>query len=123
MKSLFAEDLNVVNVGLQGFADNIVAAGGTVTQLSWAPPAGADAVLGRALAGLVANPVVEEANTTAYARYLAAQPRLVDLVLAREAITGLAEGQRRRPRAEPSSAGLPIRRPRRCCRQNPAVRR
>ena len=40
MKSLFAEDLNVVNVGLQGFADNIVAAGGTVTQLSWAPPAG-----------------------------------------------------------------------------------
>jgi len=95
MKSLFAEDLNVVNAGLQGFADNIVAAGGSVTQLSWAPPAGADADLGRALAGLVANPVVEEANTTAYARYLAAQPRLVDLVLAREAIAGLAEGQRR----------------------------
>jgi hypothetical protein len=95
MKSLFAEDLNVVNVGLQGFADNIVAAGGSVTQLSWAPPAGADADLGRTLAGLVANPVVEEANTAAYARYLAAQPRLVDLVLAREAIAGLAEGQRR----------------------------
>ena len=95
MKSLFAEDLNVVNVGLQGFADNIVAAGGSVTQLSWAPPAGADADLGRALAGLVANPVIEEANTVAYARYLAAQPRLVDLVLAREAIAGLAEGQRR----------------------------
>jgi len=95
MKSLFAEDLNVINVGLQGFADNIVAAGGSVTQLSWAPPAGADAALGRTLAGLVGNPVVAEANTTAYARYLAAQPRLVDLVLAREAITGLAEGQRR----------------------------
>ena len=43
MKSLFAEDLNVVNVGLQGFADNIVAAGGSVIQLSWAPPVGADA--------------------------------------------------------------------------------
>jgi Protein of unknown function (DUF1116) len=95
MKSLFAEDLNVVNVGLQGFADNIVAAGGSVTQLSWAPPAGADAALGRTLAGLVASPVIEEANTVAYARYLAAQPRLVDLVLAREAIAGLAEGQRR----------------------------
>ena len=95
MKSLFAEDLNVVNVGLQGFADNIVAAGGSVTQLSWAPPAGADAGLGRTLAGLVGNPVVEEANTLAYARYLAAQPRLIDLVLAREAIAGLADGQRR----------------------------
>jgi len=95
MKSLFAEDLNVVNVGLQGFADNIVAAGGTVTQLSWAPPAGADAALGRTLAGLVANPVIDEANTVAYARYLAAQPRLVDLVLAREAMAGLADGQRR----------------------------
>jgi hypothetical protein len=95
MKSLFAEDLNVINVGLQGFADNIVAAGGTVTQLSWAPPAGADAVLGRALAGLVANPVVEEANKVAYDRYLAAQPRLVDLVLAHDAIAGLAGGQRR----------------------------
>jgi hypothetical protein len=95
MKSLFAEDLNVINVGLQGFADNIAAAGGSVTQLSWAPPAGADAALGRTLAALVGNPVVEEANTTAYARYLAAQPRLVDLVLAHEAIAGLAEGQRR----------------------------
>jgi hypothetical protein len=95
VKSLFAEDLNVINVGLQGFADNITAAGGTVTQLSWAPPAGADADLGRALAGLVGNTVVDDANTLAYSRYLAAQPRLVDLVLAREAIAGLAAGQRR----------------------------
>lgn len=95
MKSLFAEDLNVVNVGLQGFADNIGAAGGQVTQLSWAPPAGANAELGRMLASLIGNPVVEDANTKAYARYLAAQPRLVDLVLAREAIAGLADGQRR----------------------------
>ena len=95
MKSLFAEDLNVINVGLQGFADNITAAGGSVTQLSWAPPAGADADLGRTLAGLVGNTVVDDANTLAYGRYLAAQPRLVDLVLAREAIAGLAAGQRR----------------------------
>ena len=95
MKSLFAEDLNVINVGLQGFADNITAAGGVVTQLSWAPPAGADADLGRTLAGLVGNTVVDDANTLAYNRYLAAQPRLVDLVLARDALPGLADGQRR----------------------------
>ena len=95
MKTLFAQDLNVINVGLHGFADNVAAAGGSVTQLSWAPPAGAQAELGRTLAGLVGNPVVEEANTQAYARYLAAQPRLIDLVLAREALPGLGDGQRR----------------------------
>jgi hypothetical protein len=95
VKTLFAEDLNVINVGLQGFADNVAAAGGSVTQLSWAPPAGAHAELGRTLAGLVGNPVVEDANTLAYGRYLAAQPRLVDLLLAREAIAGLGGGERR----------------------------
>ena len=62
MKSLFQQDLKVVNVGLQGFADNIAAAGGQVTHLSWAPPAGADAALGWTLACLVGDPRIEEAN-------------------------------------------------------------
>ena len=39
MKKLFAEDLKVVNIGLQGFANNITAAGGQVTNITWAPPA------------------------------------------------------------------------------------
>jgi len=39
VKTLFEQDLKVVNVGLQGFADNIAAAGGHVTHLSWSPPA------------------------------------------------------------------------------------
>ena len=95
MKSLFQQDLKVVNVGLQGFADNITAAGGQVTHLSWAPPAGADAALGWTLANLVGDKRIEEANRTAYDRYLAAQPRLIDLVLAKEAISGLAKGERR----------------------------
>ena len=82
-------------MGLRGFANNVAAAGGSVTQLSWAPPAGAQADLGRTLAGLVGHPAVEAANARAYARYLAAQPRLVDLALAREALPGLADGQRR----------------------------
>ena len=42
VKKLFEQDLKVVNVGLQGFADNITAAGGQVTNVTWAPPAGAD---------------------------------------------------------------------------------
>jgi len=89
MKPLFQQDLHVTNVGLQGFADNIVAAGGRVTHLSWAPPAGADAALGWKLARLIGDRRIEEANRVAYQRYLAAQPRLADLVLAKEAIAQL----------------------------------
>jgi hypothetical protein len=95
MKQLFQQDLKVVNLGLQGFANNIVAAGGHVTHLSWAPPAGADAALGWTLAGMIGDPRIERANRTAYERYLAAQPRLADLVLARDAIPGLAASERR----------------------------
>ena len=91
MKSLFQQDLKVANVGLQGFADNIAAAGGQVTHLSWAPPAGANAARGWQLACLVGDARIAEANRIAYARYLAAQPRLVDLVLAKDAIAGLAK--------------------------------
>ncbi len=91
MKSLFARDLEVVNVGLSSFADNIAAAGGSATQLDWAPPAGADAELGWTLATLIGDPRIEQANRTAYDRYLTAQPRLVDVVLARDAIPALTE--------------------------------
>jgi hypothetical protein len=104
MKALFQQELKVVNVGLQGFADNITAAGGQVTHLSWAPPAGADAVLGWTLACLVADERIEAANRVAYERYLAAQPRLVDLVLAQDAIAGLAKGERRILHAGPPIA-------------------
>jgi hypothetical protein len=91
VKTLFEQDLKVVNVGLQGFAANVAAAGGQATHLSWSPPAGADAALGWTLAGMIGDPRVEDANRTAYGRYLAAQPRLVDFVLAREAIPALEE--------------------------------
>ncbi|MCX7298911.1 MAG: DUF1116 domain-containing protein [Rhodobacterales bacterium] len=95
MKSLFERDMSVINVGLQSFADNVAAAGGTVTNLAWVPPAGADAALGWTLAGLVGDPRIEAANRIAYDRYLAAQPRLIDLILAREAMPGLSGDNRR----------------------------
>jgi hypothetical protein len=95
VKPLFAHDLKVVNVGLKGFADNITTAGGRVTNLTWTPPAGADAALGWTLACLVGERRIDEANRVAYQRYLAAQPRLVDLVLAKEVIAALEKGERR----------------------------
>jgi hypothetical protein len=95
MKALLGRDLNVVNVGLEGFAANIQAAGGHATHLKWAPPAGADPALGWTLAGMIGDWRIEEANRKAYERYLAAQPRLVDLMLARDAIPALGNGERR----------------------------
>jgi hypothetical protein len=91
MKSLFQQELSVANVGLKNFADNIRAAGGSVTNLLWQPPGGANAAAGMALAGLVGEPAVEEANRIAYGRYLAAQPVLLEVALARDAIPALAE--------------------------------
>jgi hypothetical protein len=104
MKTLFQENLKVINIGLQGFAANIGAAGGEVTHLSWAPPAGADAALGWTLAGMIGDACIEKANRTAYERYLTAQPRLVDLDLARDAMPGLAGGERRILHAGPPIA-------------------
>ena len=104
MKALFEQDLKVVNIGLQGFATNIGAAGGQVTNLNWAPPAGANAELGWTLAGMVNDPRIESANHTAFGRYLAAQPRLVDFILARDASPALAAGERRILHAGPPIA-------------------
>jgi hypothetical protein len=95
VKNLLAQDLNVANVGLQGFAANVTKAGGQATQLTWSPPAGADPALGWVLAGMVGDPRVEEANRIAFERYLTAQPRLVDLALAADAVPGLGPGERR----------------------------
>jgi hypothetical protein len=95
VKKPFEQDLKVVNVGLQGFATDITAAGGQVTNVTWAPPAGADPALGWTLATLVGDPRIEAANQIAFERYLAAQPRLIDLVRAGEAIAGLGPGEHR----------------------------
>jgi hypothetical protein len=47
------------------------------------------------LAYIVGERRIDEANRVAYPRYLAAQPRLADLVLAKEVIDALGKGERR----------------------------
>jgi hypothetical protein len=90
MTSLFGADLAVINVGLSEFADPIAAAEAQVLDVAWTPPAG-DETVARALARLVNRPDVEAANATAFARYLAAQPTLVGVAPAADAIAGLPE--------------------------------
>jgi hypothetical protein len=86
---LFREELQVLNVGLASFADEIVDAGGKATRIEWSPPAGGDVAAGRALARLVGDGAVEAANEKAFAAYLAIQPELAGIGLARDAIPGM----------------------------------
>jgi hypothetical protein len=86
MSTLFGRPLSVLNAGIASFADAIVQRGGAAKRLEWAPPAGGDRALGMALARLVNHPAVEAANAKAAERYLAAQPRLEGIGVAREAL-------------------------------------
>jgi hypothetical protein len=88
---LFQEELAVLNVGLGSFADEIVQAGGKATKITWAPPGGGDPAVGKALAGLVNDAKIEAANQKAFAAYLGADPTLVGIALAREAVVGMNE--------------------------------
>ncbi len=50
--SLFEQPVHVVNVGLEGFADELTSQGTPVTHLDWQPPAGGDAKLADLLSKL-----------------------------------------------------------------------
>ena len=96
---LLAEGVRAINVGLGGFADPIRAHDAPVVSLEWRPPAAGDRELGLLLARLEddeADPVgarVEQANADGVSRLLSAQPSLVDVRPAREAIPALADGR------------------------------
>ncbi|MGH3385729.1 MAG: DUF1116 domain-containing protein [Nocardioidaceae bacterium] len=91
LRTLFAGDLHVVNVGLESFAQPLRDSGVDVTSIDWRPPAHGDDALGLDLARLVGHPLVEASNAVAMDRILAVQPLWVDVCPAREAIPALAE--------------------------------
>ena len=49
---VFTEPLRVINIGIEGFAEDLKAAGVEVVQLDWRPPTGGDARLASLLASL-----------------------------------------------------------------------
>lgn len=87
-----------VNVGLDMFAGPLAAAGVPVATLDWRPPAEGDRALGLLLARLEDDPddpfgrQVAAANASAVERLLAAQPMLVDVRPAADAL-GLGHRQ------------------------------
>ncbi|WP_140920908.1 YlbE family protein [Limnobaculum xujianqingii] len=91
MNQLFSQPLKVVNAGLASFADNLQQAGGEVINLSWQPPAMGNIKAGMDLAWLMRHPLVEQANKQAFEQYLSAQPALVDVMFAREAISAMSQ--------------------------------
>jgi hypothetical protein len=90
------EGVNAINLGLAGFAEPIRAAGAPVVSLDWRPPAAGDRELGLLLAELEDDPRdpvgsrIATANARAVERILGAQPTLVDVQPAGEAIPGLS---------------------------------
>jgi hypothetical protein len=96
--TLFPDGVRAVNVGLEMFAQPLLANGATVASLDWRPPAEGDREIGLLLARLEDDPddpigrKVAAANATAVERLLAAQPMLVDVQPARIAL-GLGERQ------------------------------
>lgn len=93
-RPLFKDSLTVVNLGLAGFAAAIESAGARCVSPAWQPPAAGERDAGWALANLLAHPVVEAANRTAFERFLQCQPALVDIASARDALPGMADGRR-----------------------------
>ena len=91
MSTLFREGQRIINVGLQSFADSIEAAGGKSAQIDWTPPAGGNRAAGWSLAQLLNHPDVERANEKAYTIFLAAQPVLTGIGVAREHLPGMSE--------------------------------
>lgn len=52
LNGLLSDPPAVVNIGLEGFARDLEAAGARVVQVEWSPPAGGDAELAAILAKL-----------------------------------------------------------------------
>ncbi len=115
-KSLLAAPPRVVNVGLRGFATDLAARGIAVTHVDWRPPGGKTAgedAAGRTRAGeLIAwlgrhEAKIAKANAEGLRRMLAADPVLVDVLSAGEAMPELK-------RHVVLHAGPPIEWPRMC---------
>ena len=86
-----SDTLNVINVGLSSFAESVTAAGGKAVNVNWCPPAGGSDKAGKALACLVNNQAVDQANRIAFDKYLNAQPVLEGIARAGDVLPDMGE--------------------------------
>ncbi len=88
MLSLFRQPLSVANVGLDLFAEALQAQGVETTEIEWRPPV---VDLDPATLALFNDPSIEAANLEAVGQLMGAQPMLVDVRPAREALPGMTD--------------------------------
>ena len=88
INELFERPLNVINMGLESFADNLSREGVSVTQVAWRPPAGGNKETALLLDRLAEGSKVDTAaaNEEAASRILKGKPTLVDIGIAGEVI-------------------------------------
>jgi len=95
VQELFSRELRVVNLGLSSFAETLKTTGTPVIDLDWRPPAGGDVELADLLDRLTVDgrwiEKIERANAEAVSRLLAAEPRVVGIGIARDAIPGMTD--------------------------------
>src|SRR5262245_22062038 len=90
--SLLAGAPRVISVGLRSFADELAARGVAVAHVDWRPPAPGRENAARLLEKLGAYAArIEDANREGLRRMLEADPVLVDVQPAGEALPGLGE--------------------------------
>ena len=95
IQDLFSRELRVVNLGLSSFAETLKTTGTPVIDLDWRPAAGGDTELADLLDRLTVDgrwiETIERANGEAVSRLLAAEPRVVGIGIARDAIPGMTD--------------------------------
>ncbi len=91
--SLFQSDIVAINLGLPGFAENLVGFGADVVNVDWQPPAGGNLAALKALERLEksARVDIEAANAEAVRRILAAEPMVIGIGKALDTVPGMAK--------------------------------
>ncbi len=94
INDLFSQDLNVINLGLEGFADTLRSLGSRATQVEWKPPAGGNseliALFDRLEAAEASGSVKRaEANAESVRRVQAGKPTIVDIGIAQDVVPGM----------------------------------
>lgn len=91
-EDLFNEELNVINVGLDRFAEALDATGTSNVDVEWAPPGDIDEELNRRITDLFEHgDRIKEANEDAFERMTDATPIWTDVGTARDEIDSMGE--------------------------------
>lgn len=91
IKDLWNKPLKVVNLGNEGFADELKSVNVETIHLNWKPVAKGQVELIKALDKLSSRPDIDEANAEALRRVNSSQPVLIDIQKAVDIIPGMTD--------------------------------